>query len=138
MPLEIIRILKEGRISKATPYSKGITVKLLKEDTLQNSLTQMAKMQSYFSIADRTGGILVTLTNQTKHGRIIEEKTFIISHFFVTPIMNKAKIEIPNAIMQSAYEIIMPQSPIKKVSERKTSALRSICSVKGLIIKVIL
>lgn len=54
-----------------------------------------------------------------------------------TSIIGKPSLEIPDEIRTSAVQLILPPSPEKKVAEVHTAPLRSICSMKGQVIKVI-
>lgn len=148
MPHKSILELKGEKNSRAVPYSDGITIKVVKRGHIAkftDSNGQEGELLN-FSIADSSGAMLATLSDKTKHARIVEGRTLLIRDFILkggkvamshkTTIMNNPRMEIPPSIEESALQLIMPPSPVKKVAEAKTSPLRSICSIKGQIVKV--
>ena len=148
MPHKSILELKGEKNSRAVPYSDGITIKVVKRGHIAkftDSNGQEGELLN-FSIADSSGAMLATLSDKTKHARIVEGRTLFIRDFILkggkvamshkTTIMNNPRMEIPPSIEESAVQLIMPPSPVKKVAEAKTSPLRSICSIKGQIVKV--
>lgn len=148
MPHKSILDLKGERNPRAVPYSDGITIKVVKRGHIAkftDSNGQEGELLN-FSIADSLGAMLATLSDKTKHARIIEGRTLLIRDFILkggkvamshkTTIMSKPRMEVPLSIEESAVELIMPLSPVKKVAEVKTSPLRSIFSITGQIIKV--
>ena len=148
MPHKSILELKGEKNSRAVPYSDGITIKVVKRGHIAkftDSNGQEGELLN-FSIADSSGAMLATLSDKTKHARIVEGRTLFIRDFILkggkvamshkTTIMNKPKMEITPSIEESALQLIMPPSPVKKVAEAKTSPLRSICSIKGQLVKV--
>ena len=138
--------LKAMSQSRALPYGESITV--VKRGHVANFTDangQQAEMLN-FSIADQTGAMLATLTDKTKHGRIIEGKTLHVRDFILkagkvalshrSTIMMKPKMEIESSILETAIQLIMPASPVKKLTETKTAPIRSIFTIQGQIVKV--
>lgn len=136
--------------SKPVPYSDGVTVVVVKKGhtaKFVDSNGQQGELLN-FSVADKSASMLATLSDKTKHSKIVEGKTFLVRNFILkggkitmsskTSIMGKPSLEIPDEIRTSAVRLILPPSPEKKVAEVHTAPLRSICSVKGQVIKVII
>nr|XP_022330640.1 uncharacterized protein LOC111128957 [Crassostrea virginica] len=139
--------LKAMSQSRAVPYGESITVQVVKRGHVANFTDangQQAEMLN-FSIADQTGAMLATLTDKTKHGRIIEGKTLHVRDFILkagkvalshrSTIMMKPKMEIESSILETAMQLIMPASPVKKLTETKTAPIRSIFTIQGQIVK---
>lgn len=133
--------------SKPVPYSDGVTVVVVKKGhtaKFVDSNGQQGELLN-FSVADKSAPMLATLSDKTKHSKIVEGKTLLVRNFILkggkitmsskTSIMGKPSLEIPDEIRTSAVQLILPPSPEKKVAEVHTAPLRSICSVKGQVIK---
>lgn len=133
--------------SKPVPYSDGVTVVVVKKGHTAKFLDSNGQQGELlnFSVADKSASMLATLSDKTKHSKIVEGKTFLVRNFILkggkitmsskTSIMGKPSLEIPDEIRTSAVQLILPPSPEKKVAEVHTAPLRSICSVKGQVIK---
>ena len=115
------------------PYAEGVTVVVVKKGHVA-SFTESNGQQGQllnFSVADKSGAILATLNDKTKHARIVEGKTLLIRKFILkggklalshkTTTMGKPAMDIPSSVIENATYLILPPSPEKKVSDAQTA-----------------